>query len=239
MINWSAISNILFIDIETVSCDREYSSLDERLKQQWDRKAAYIPNEEALSSDELFSKRAGIYAEFGKVITIGLAYFHHSADEGISLRVTAFADHDEQNLLMQFHDILGQFGENVQLCAHNGKEFDFPYLCRRMLINGLPLPDVLNISGKKPWEVNHLDTMNMWKFGDWKSYTSLELMAAVFNIPGSKGGMDGSMVNEVYYKENDLDKIIEYCKQDVVVTARIYLKLLGMEDLADEQILFV
>ena len=239
MISWPVLSKILFIDIETISCSREYSSLDDRIKQQWDKKASFLPNEEALTNDELFYRKAGIYAEFGKVITIAVGYYHKDQNEKIFLRIKAIASHNEKELLQEFKDLLSQFSEDVILCAHNGKEFDYPYLCRRMLINGIPLPDVLNISGKKPWEVNHLDTMTMWKFGDWKNYTSLELLSAVLGVDSSKEGMDGSMVNEVYYKENDLDRIAEYCKQDVAVMARVFLRLQGMEDITDEQVIFV
>jgi 3'-5' exonuclease len=222
------LKNILFLDIETVGQTEDYNTIDERLKKQWARKASFLKREEGVSDETLFNERAGIYAEFGKVIVIGLGYFHQEGDQ-LQLRTKALADHDEVQLLEQFKTLLTKMSPDLRLCAHNGREFDFPYLSRRMLINGIALPSVLNLSGKKPWEVNHLDTMDMWKFGDWKNYTSLDLLAAIFGIESSKTDMDGSMVNSVYYKDNGLDKIATYCLQDVVVTAKLYGKLKSID----------
>lgn len=236
---WRQLSNILFLDIETVSCKEEYKMLDPRIMAQWDRKATFLPNEAALTNDELFFNRAGIYAEFGKIVAIAVGYFHKNSANEIILRVKSFYAHDEKELLTDFVNLLDHFENDVKLCAHNGKEFDFPYLCRRLLINSIKLPGVLDLSGKKPWEVNHLDTMNMWKFGDWKNYTSLDLMAAVLNVESSKQDMDGSMVNHAYYKEDGLERISEYCQRDVAVTARVYLKLQGMEDIPTSNVIFV
>ncbi len=219
------LQNILFLDIETVGITYEYNELDERLKSQWARKAAFIKRDEAVTDEELFLQRAGIYAEFGKVVTIGLGYFT-SAEGTLTFRVKALYDDDEKALLMRFTDLLKKINnDNLRLCAHNGREFDFPYMSRRMLINGIPLPPVLDLAGKKPWEVNHLDTMDLWKFGDYKHYTSLELLATVFDVDSSKTGLDGSMVNATYYENGDLKKIADYCVEDVIVTAQIYLKL--------------
>ncbi|ELR73704.1 hypothetical protein C900_02108 [Fulvivirga imtechensis AK7] len=220
-----ALKDILFLDIETVSATGSYTDLDERLKTLWSRKASFLKKGEDITEEELYFQRAGIYAEFGKVVTIGLGYFH--VEEGKpSFRVKALYDHDEKALLEKFNTILIKMGsENLRLCAHNGREFDFPYLSRRMLIHGISLPSALDLSGKKPWEVNHLDTMDMWKFGDWKHYTSLDLLAAIFNIDSSKSDMNGGDVNKVYYHTEDLEKIASYCVRDVIVTARVFLKL--------------
>jgi len=222
------LKNILFLDVETVSAHQEFDQLDERLKSQWSRKASFLKREEGVSDEELYFDRAGIYAEFGKIVVISLGYFHFENDKA-TFRVTSLSDHDESELLKKFKGILNKMNNDIRLCAHNGREFDFPYLSRRMLINGIKLPSALDLSGKKPWEINHLDTMDMWKFGDWKHYTSLELMAALFNIESSKSSIDGSMVNEVYYKEEDLKKISDYCRDDVVVTAQLYCKLKSIE----------
>lgn len=181
--------------------------------------------EEDISPEALFFEKAGIYAEFGKIVTIAVGFINQS--EGApTLRVKAFADDDEKVILTEFKDLLeAHFDQSkVALCGHNGKEFDFPYICRRMLVNGIPPPGCLQMSGKKPWEILHLDTLEMWKFGDRKNYTSLELLAALFEIPSSKSDIDGSMVNHAYYVDQDLEKIAHYCKQDVVVTAQLYLK---------------
>ncbi|MEQ8924699.1 MAG: 3'-5' exonuclease [Fulvivirga sp.] len=222
------LKNILFLDIETVSQTYDYDSMDERLKKQWARKASFLKREEGVSDEELYLERAGIFAEFGQIIVIGMAFFHQEGDE-LQLRTKALKSDNEKELLEEFKSILSKMNSDLLLCAHNGKEFDVPYLSRRMLVNGIALPDALNLSGKKPWEVNHLDTMDMWKFGDWKHYTSLDLLAGIFGIESSKSDMDGSMVNGVYHKENGLDEIADYCIQDVIVTAQLYAKLRSVE----------
>lgn len=231
------IRNILFLDIETISCAPNYNALEERLKPLWHKKAQFLKNEEDISIEELFFERAGIFAEFGKVITIAVGFINQS-DEGNSLRVKAFASDDEKVVLTEFKNLLeAYFDQNkVALCAHNGKEFDFPYICRRMLVNGISPPGCLQMSGKKPWEILHLDTLEMWKFGDRKNFTSLDLLAALFQIPSSKSDIDGSMVNHAYYIDQDLEKIAKYCKQDVVVTAQLYLKFNCMPLIAPEDI---
>ncbi|GIL22857.1 MAG: 3'-5' exonuclease [Bacteroidota bacterium] len=221
------LKDVLFLDIETVRVVNHYEDLSERLKTQWARKAGFLKREETQTDADLFQDRAGIYAEFGKIIVIGIGKY--TEQNGVlGLRTRYFADHDEKKLLTEFGAVLEKMGAGVKLCAHNGKEFDFPYICRRSLVNNLPIPSVLNMSGKKPWEIGHLDTMEMWKFGDFKHYTSLDLLASIFDIPTSKGVMDGSMVSEVYHSQGDLRKIAEYCIGDVVAVAQLYLKMKGL-----------
>ena len=219
--------NILFIDIETVACTPSYDSLDERLKVQWARKASFFRQRaEEQTDEELFHERAGIYAEFGKIIVIGIGKLATNDAGERTLKTKYFANHDEAKLLTEFKTALEKMDQaQIKLCAHNGKEFDYPYLSRRMLVQGISLPAVLNLSGKKSWDIPHLDTLEMWKFGDYKHYTSLDLLATLFNIPTSKGDMDGSKVNEVYYRGKDLKKIAEYCVGDVVAVAQLFLKL--------------
>jgi len=231
------LKDILFLDIETVAISDNYATLDERLKSQWARKASFFKREENQTDEELFHQRAGIYAEFGKIVTVAFGMFTENDNAEIGLRTKYFTSHNESQLLLQFKELLEKMGPGTRLCAHNGKEFDFPYLSRRMLVNGIALPEVLNLSGKKPWDVLHLDTMEMWKFGDYKHYTSLDLLAAIFNIPTSKGVMDGSQVNEVYYKEKDLTKISNYCVGDVVAIAQLYLRMKGMPLISLEHII--
>lgn len=217
------VKNILFLDIETVSCVKSYDDLDERLKPLWERKAQFI-NKEA-DKESLFFEKAGIYAEFGKIVNISIGSFFLSPNKELCFKLKSFSGSDESLLLKEFNELITRFDQKkLMLCAHNGKEFDFPYLCRRMLINGIEIPEVLRISGKKPWEVHHIDTLELWKFGDKKNYTSLDLLAALFNIPSSKTGFDGSMVNHCFYNDNDLEKITKYCEKDVLVTAQLYLR---------------
>jgi 3'-5' exonuclease len=221
------LKDILFLDIETVGCANDYSKLNERLKAQWARKANFFKRDEGQTDEDLFYEKAGIYAEFGKIVVIAIGKYTEENGE-LGIRTKYFADHDEAKLLAEFRETVEKMGPAVRLCAHNGKEFDFPYMCRRMLVNGIQLPSVLNMSGKKPWEINHLDTLELWKFGDYKHYTSLDLLATIFKIPTSKGVMDGSMVSKVYYQEGDLKKIAEYCVGDVLAIAQLYLKFKGM-----------
>lgn len=218
---------ILFLDIETVASVSNYTQLDERLKVQWARKTSFFKREEGQTDEDLFHSRAGIYAEFGKIVTVGIGMFTENEAGELGLRTKYFASHDEAQLLIEFNQLLEKLGPLTKLCAHNGKEFDFPYLSRRMLINDISLPAVLSLSGKKPWEIPHLDTLELWKFGDYKHYTSLDLLTVIFNIPSSKGVMDGSQVNEVYHKEKDLTKISVYCVGDVIAVAQLYLRLKG------------
>jgi len=234
------MKNILFIDIETVSQEEAFDKLPERVKTLWSRKAAFLKQNDATSDEELYHEKAGIYAEFGKIIVIGIGFFVRNKEQELTLRVKAIKGDDEKQILLDFKEILVRANEeDIQLCGHNGKEFDFPYLCRRMVVNGIPLPYALDSSGKKPWEVNHLDTMQMWKFGDYKHYTSLDLLASIFNIESSKQGIDGSEVGDVYYKEKDIEKIAEYCMRDVAVTAQLYLKLKNIVDFDPKNIDYV
>jgi uncharacterized protein YprB with RNaseH-like and TPR domain len=230
------LKDVLFLDIETVGCVDHYSKLSERLKTQWARKANFFKRENQQTDEDLFHEKAGIYAEFGKIVVIAVGkYVVNDAGE-LGLRTKYFADDDEKKLLVDFKSMLEKLDGSTNLCAHNGKEFDFPYLSRRMLVNGIALPSLLDFAGRRPWEIPHLDTMELWKFGDYKHYTSLDLLAAIFNIPSSKGSMDGSMVNEAYYRQNALAKIAEYCVGDVVAIAQLYLKMKGMNLIEEKNI---
>ncbi len=232
--------NILFLDIETVAATDQYASLDDRLKVQWSRKAGFFRQREDGQSDEdLYNERAGIYAEFGKIIVVAIGKFTENENGQRILKTKYFASHEEDRLLDEFRIALEKMDQlqQLKLCAHNGKEFDFPYLSRRMLVNGITLPSVLNLSGKKAWEIPHLDTMEMWKFGDYKHYTSLDLLAAIFNIPTSKGELDGSKVNRAYYQDKDLKKIAEYCVGDVVAVAQLFLRMKGLPLIPTENII--
>ena len=236
------LKDLLILDIETVSLKPGFSQLPDHLQKHWERKAGFIRNEGELPVDELFFERAGIYAEFGKVIVISVGFYNELESGEIELRVKSYADDDEKNLLTTFKSFLdSKFDQQIlRLCAHNGKEFDFPYLSRRMLINGIKLPTALDLSGKKPWEINHLDTLEMWKFGDRKSFTSLDLLTTIFDIPSSKTDIDGSKVNQIYYQEeNGLDRIKEYCSGDVIATAQLYLRLNSLPAIKQENITIV
>ena len=228
------LEHILFLDIETVPQQQHFSDLDETAQQLWEQKTQYQRKDEFTAEE--FYERAGIWAEFGKIVCISVGYFIHKG-ENRNFRVTSFYG-EEIKILREFKQLLKDHFSQVKhlLCAHNGKEFDFPYIARRMVINGINLPYKLDLFGKKPWEVPHLDTTELWKFGDYKHYTSLKLLAYVLGIPSPKEDMDGSMVKDVFYKENDLDRIVTYCELDVVTTAQVFLRLRNEERLDDDEI---
>jgi len=232
---------IIFLDIETVPSTNNFSELPERIKDAWGKKSNYLRTDISETDHELFDTKAGIFAEFGRIICISVG-IETQGKNGKQLRIKSFYGDDERVLLSEFIELVNtKFDQgSLHFCAHNGKEFDFPYICRRILINRLIIPESLNIAGKKPWEVKHLDTMDLWKFGDYKHYTSLELLAAIFNIETSKDDIDGSQVARVYYNEkNGLERVKTYCEKDVSVLAQIYYALTSQEAIKPENINFI
>ena len=237
MIEKINLNNILFLDIETVPEYDNYRGLDIEIQQLWEQKTQYQRKDEVSAED--FYERAGIWAEFGKIITISVGYFVNKADIR-NFRVTSFWG-EEKKILQDFSNLLNTHFSGTQhaLCGHNAKEFDIPFIARRMIINGIALPDKLNLFGKKPWEVTHLDTLELWKFGDYKHFTSLKLLTKVLGIPSPKDDIDGSEVAHVFYVENDIDRIITYCEKDVIAVAQIFLRLRREELLVSDEIIHV
>lgn len=223
---------VLFLDIETVPQAADWNELNPDWQNLWAKKVEKQISENE-SAEEFYGKRAGILAEFGKIICISCGII---VDEN-KLRLKSFYGDNEVDILLGFNKLLkdNYFKSNIILCAHNGKEFDFPFLARRMLINNIEIPYVLNLQGKKPWEIPHLDTMELWKFGDYKHYTSLNLLAAVLGIPTPKDDIDGSQVASVYYNDHDLERIKTYCEKDVLTVAQIFRKFRS-EDLLEREI---
>jgi len=228
------LEHILFLDIETVPETQSFDELDDEKKALWDQKSKYQRKDDF--TPEEFYERAGIWAEFGKIICISVGYFNFKGDIR-TFRTTTFHG-GEVKLLKEFKNLLITHFSSAKhlLCGHNAKKFDFPYIARRMIIHNIELPYKLNLFGKKPWEIPHLDTMELWKFGDYKHFTSLKLLANILGIPSPKEDIDGSMVREVYYEEKNLDRIITYCELDVVTTAQVFLRLRGEELLAENEI---
>lgn len=237
MISKLNLENILFLDIETVPEEQHFNDLDHTKKALWEHKSQYQRKEDFTAEE--FYDRAGIWAEFGKIICISVGYFTQQGDSRL-FRTTSFHG-DEITLLKDFKNLLiSHFSQAKHLlCAHNGKEFDFPYIARRMIINNIELPHKLNLFGKKPWEVPHLDTLELWKFGDYKTYTSLKLLTTVLGIPSPKDDIDGSEVYRVFYEENDIDRIITYCEKDTIAVAQIFLRLRGDSILNKDEIIHV
>lgn len=217
------LANILFLDIETVPEVESFDSLSDEKKELFDLKTKY-QRKEGQTPEEFYEK-AGIWAEFGKIVCISVGYFTFKNDIR-TFRVTSFFG-DEIKILKDFSNLLNNHFGKVEhvLCGHNAKEFDFPFIARRMIIHSLAIPNKLNLFGKKPWEIPHLDTMELWKFGDYKHFTSLKLLANILSIPSPKDDIDGSQVGHVYYIEQDIDRIITYCEKDVITVAQIMLRL--------------
>jgi len=237
MISKLKLENILFLDIETVPQAISFDTLDNTTKTLYADKTKYLRKDEY--TPEAYYERAGIWAEFGKIVCISVGYFKTTGHTR-TFRTTSFYG-EERTLLMEFKNLLETHynRSNHILCAHNGKEFDFPYIARRMIILGIELPYKLNLFGKKPWEVPHLDTLDLWKFGDYKHYTSLKLLTHILGIPSPKDDIDGSEVRNVYYEEGDIDRIIIYCEKDTVAVAQILLKLRNEQLLEDHEIISV
>lgn len=227
------LSKILFLDIETAPLTATWSDMDPKLAHFWNEKVTLLrqriperyPEE---STGESKFQEAGIFAEFGRIVCISVGYLY-ALDGTYHIREKSFAGEDEYSILMEFATLLNHSynTSDCYLCGHNVKEFDLPFIARRMIIHNIPLPSILNVAGRKPWEVRFLDTMEMWKFGDYKHYTSLDLLCTVLNIPTSKEDIDGSQVARVYYIEKDLERIVTYCEKDVLATAQVYLRLIG------------
>ncbi len=230
------LNNVFVIDIETIPQKESFDELPSHLQELWEQKSQYQRKEAQTASE--FYEKAGIWAEFGKIVCISVGIYHLEHKQ-IHLRVRSFIHNDEKIILRQFISLLNKQSKNLQLCAHNGKEFDFPYLCRRILVNGLNIPPQLQIAGKKPWEIHHLDTMELWKFGDYKNYTSLNLLAAIFDLPTPKNDIDGSQVKDVYYQQKNLTRIAKYCENDVITTAQLLLRFKGLPIITQENITLV
>lgn len=226
MLNHISLKNVVFVDIETVPLYENYGAMPEVFRELWDKKAATLARD-AQTPVEIY-QRAGIYAEFGRVVCISMGFFVEKGGKS-TFRVKSFYGDDEVEILKGFAQVLRKFTskKGTYICAHNGKEFDLPFIARRMIVNGLELPSILDVAGKKPWEVPFLDTLELWKFGDYKHYTSLHLLTTILNIPTPKDDIDGSMVADVYYNEKDVKRIAAYCEKDVVAVAQIMQRYKG------------
>lgn len=246
MIDSIDIANVLFLDIETVSAKAGYQNLSDDFKELWALKARQFTRQHEGETDEeeleqLYQGRAGIFAEFGKIVCISVGVVHRDKeDQRLRVRLKSFASENEAELLNDFSQLIFKFYNDPGkyfFCGHNIKEFDIPYICRRMVANQLPLPGVFNLFGKKPWETQHLlDTLELWKFGDRKHFTSLKLLAALLGFPSPKDDIDGSDVGRVYWQEQDLNRIAFYCEKDVLATIQLLLRFKRMPLLEEDQV---
>jgi hypothetical protein len=229
------VEDILFLDIETVPAASSFGLLDPVMQTLWEKKSKQFRSPDQTANEAF--ERAGIYSEFGKIICISAGLI--TEKNPFRLRLKSFYGNDEKSILSDFSTMLSRFSKtnkDATLCAHNGKEFDFPFIARRMIINGLIIPGILDNSGKKPWEIRLLDTMDLWKFGDYKNYTSLELLTSVLGISTPKDDIDGSMVAGVYYIEKDQERIVRYCEKDVLAIAQVLLRFMNLPKIQDDNI---
>lgn len=238
------LNQVLFLDIETVPEFDNFEDLSPVKQKLWDEKSAYKRRLDAKDGEEIsasdYYKNAGIWAEFGKIICISVGYINQENNQS-EFRIKSYYGDDEKEILKDFSNLLLSHynTSNRLLCGHNIKEFDIPYIARRLLIHGLSLPNILNLMGKKPWEVPHLDTLELWKFGDYKHFTSLKLLTEILGIDSPKDDIDGSQVRNVFYEENDLKRIVKYCEKDVIAVVQVVLKLSGKPLLKPEQITYL
>jgi uncharacterized protein YprB with RNaseH-like and TPR domain len=229
------VEDVMFLDIETVPESSSYELLNPAMQNLWDKKSRQFRTPDQIAQDVY--ERAGIYSEFGKIICISVGLVREK--NPFIFRLKSFFGKDEKLLLSEFSGMLSKFSRNHKeslLCAHNGKEFDFPYIARRMIINGLIIPEILDNAGKKPWEIKLLDTMDLWKFGDYKNYTSLDLLTTVLGIPTPKDDIDGSMVAGIYYNEDNLQRIVQYCEKDVLAIGRVLLRFMNLPGIDEDKI---
>ena len=243
------LQKILFLDIETAPLYYNFTDLSDKGKELWEKKTKFLKSDTQTTKD-IYHEKAGIFSEFSKVICISLGVINNKQSSDHTnpslplsnekrIYLTSLKNKEEKELLLTFKELVNNKFPNFYLCAHNGKEFDFPFICRRFLANGIQLPDTLNIMGKKPWEIMHLDTMELWKFGDYKNYTSLDLLAYTFNIPSPKDEINGEDVSKVYHVENDLEKIVTYCQKDVITLIQVYLRIQGKSLIDKKNITFI
>ena len=229
------VEDVMFLDIETVPESSSYVLLNPAMQNLWDKKSRQFRTPDQTAQDVY--ERAGIYSEFGKIICISVGLIREK--NPFIFRLKSFFGKDEKLLLSEFSGMLSKFSRNHKeslLCAHNGKEFDFPYIARRMIINGLIIPEILDNAGKKPWEIKLLDTMDLWKFGDYKNYTSLDLLTSVLGIPTPKDDIDGSMVAGIYYNEDNLQRIVQYCEKDILAIGRVLLRFMNLPGIDEDKI---
>lgn len=229
------VEDVMFLDIETVPDSASFELLNPAMQNLWDKKSRQFRTPDQTAQDVY--ERAGIYSEFGKIICISVGLIREK--NPFSFRLKSFFGKEEKSLLSEFSDMLTKFSRTHKeaiLCAHNGKEFDFPYIARRMIIKGLTIPEILDNAGKKPWEIKLLDTMDLWKFGDYKNYASLDLLTSILGIPTPKDDIDGSMVAGIFYNEDNLQRIVHYCEKDVLAIARVLLRFKNLPGISDDRI---
>lgn len=236
------LRNLLFIDIETVPQYSSHDQLPNEWQTLWNEKQQIYKNIEG-SAAENYLNRAGIFSEFAKVVCISLGYFHYQRELRADVfRIKTFAAENEKQLLMDFAKLIHDYfdADKFQFCGHNIREFDIPFLCRRLMINHIPLPDMLDVSGKKPWELNDIDTLHLWRFGDHKNYTSLKLMAAALGIPSPKDEIEGKDICHEYWIKKNLEGIVHYCQKDVITVARLLMRFRNEPELLQEKdVIFV
>lgn len=242
MLDNVSLPNVLFLDIETVPCQPHYEDLTEKLQKLWTYRTSRFNTENIVEEDYFFEK-AGVYAEFGKIVCISVGFLHFNpTNKEFTLRIKSFYGEEEKELLGEFLELLAKHFNNPYkyfLCGHNIKGFDIPFLCRRAIINDLPLPRILDVNNFKPWEVPYIDTMQLWKFGEYRNFTSLDLLTTSLNIPSPKNDLEGAEVGDIYWSTKDVERIKRYCERDVVAIVQLLLRFKRLPLLSAMQIISV
>lgn len=244
-----------FVDTETIPGYKDFNDMPEELARMYERKFGHeLANNDPDKFDNFedhYRARAALYPEFGKIVCLVIGViFVDDKDKQEKLKLKTLCGRHEDKLLAEAAPIIDKFDS---LVGHNSKEFDFPYLCKRFYVHGIQLPQILNIAGKKPWEVSLIDTMELWRFGSFKGSTSLELFAHCLGLPSPKQDMTGADVAKVYYEMFDhmkdgelpfeaesaaIQKIGKYCQGDVVTLANCYRKLKYQSVIASENVIY-
>ncbi|GAA4449114.1 3'-5' exonuclease [Nibrella saemangeumensis] len=231
--------NLLFIDVKTVAAEASFDQVHPRLQQQWEQKIRYYRDDEGMSPAEWYDRRASYYAEFGRIVCVGIGGLYWNDEEQLHLKVKILDHDNELSLLREFIHIINRYSPNdLVLCAHNGKEFDYPFLCRRMMVHGFKLPQTLQLSGRKPWEVPHQDTLENWRFGERSHFVPLDLLAAILDVPAKPLDLTEEQVNLVYYGENDMNRIRQYTQDSIVMLTQVYLRMTGAPLLEENHIIY-
>jgi DNA polymerase elongation subunit (family B) len=195
--------------------------------------------------EALYNNKAPLHPEFGKIVCISIGYIDGEIPEKIEdkpevelkLKLKSFYGHDEVKLLQDFLNatksaITNAVNPTYHLCGHNIMNYDVPFIAKRFIINGLKLPAMFDLDGKKEWNLPYfIDTRNVWKFNVYDSNCSLDLLCNLFDVESSKeGGISGKDVRDVFYIENDVQKIAMYCEEDVRALAQVYLKMKSLQN---------
>jgi len=226
----SDINKLLFLDIETVGIEEDLDSLHitfPHLSKMWgetgyDYCKRRYPNED-LYSNEMFIKKAALLPEFGKIVCASVGFISPNGQ----IKLDSFVG-DEKDILGNICELFNSVDKlGFKICGHNIKNFDLPYIGKKMLVHGITLPKILPTYNDKPWETKVVDTKEVWGFNSYIGLSSLDLICASLDVESPKNGdLKGDLLHQFYYSEKkDINKIKEYCEKDVEATIKLVKKI--------------